>query len=75
MDMRVIGQRIEALRYSEGLTIEQFADRVGVSARQARSWEKGENRPQPNKVKKIAEALSVDSKAIFCGTDEAEVDV
>lgn len=55
-----IGQRIHALRVENGLTLQELADKIGVSASTVHKWETGyiEN-VRADKIQKLAKALGV----------------
>lgn len=46
-------------RLSRGLTIQAFADAVGVSPAAVIAWERGENLPRPSSFPRIANVLGV----------------
>jgi transcriptional regulator with XRE-family HTH domain len=54
---RVVGARIKALRKIRGMTQTELALAVGVSFQQIRKYEKGMNRANPTRLKRIADAL------------------
>lgn len=49
---------IKQLRQEENLTVEAFANKIGVSKQVASSWETGACEPRINSLTKIAEAFN-----------------
>ena len=59
MDQIRIGSFLKALRKEKGLTQEQLAERLGVSARTVSRWETGSNMPDISLLLEIAEFYDV----------------
>ena len=62
----MMGKRIYKKRSDLGLTLQQAADRLGISYEQFRKYEKGINSLTIPAMKLVAEALEVDACEI-CG--------
>ena len=56
---RSLGERLEELRRSHGLTQEQAAPKVGISLRQWQRWETGESEPTASNLARIAQAFGI----------------
>ena len=53
------GDRIEAARRAEGLSVSMLANRLGVSKKAVNNWENDEVSPRANRVQMIAGVLNV----------------
>lgn len=62
-----IGSHIRARRRMLGLTQEDLANRVGVTAQQVHKYENGSNRVSASKLFEIASALALPVSAFFEG--------
>lgn len=58
-EMKTMGKRIMALRREKGLTQEQLADKVGVSAQAVSKWENELSCPDVSILPQLADALGV----------------
>jgi transcriptional regulator with XRE-family HTH domain len=65
-----IGSRIRTRRRLLGLTQEDLANQVGVTAQQVHKYENGSNRVAASKLFEIATALSLPISAFFEGLPE-----
>ena len=65
MDKRP-GARIQECRESIGLTQEEFAEKVGLSANQIARIERGESFPRLDNLIQILNTLGVSADTIFC---------
>ena len=70
IDLKGLGTRIRDHRKEHGLTIEQLAQRAGMSFRSLQTIETGKHSPQLETIQKMAEALGVDSLDLLAGTSE-----
>lgn len=59
MNQKEIGKRIKSIRESQGLTREEFAEKLKVSIYTVANYEQGQRGSNTNVLKKIAEALGV----------------
>lgn len=67
-----IGERIKALRKKEGLTMEQLAERVGVSKVSIHKWEAGKvDNMKSSHVNNVAKAFGV-SPAYLLGFEDKQ---
>jgi len=60
-----IGNMITKLRIAAGLTMQEFANRIGITQQQAHKYEKGLNRVSVARLCMIAEALDVPPSYFF----------
>jgi transcriptional regulator with XRE-family HTH domain len=54
------GQALRQIRLRAGLSLEQAAWRMDVTASAVRQWETGKNRPKPQSQRKIAQAYGLE---------------
>lgn len=64
-----IGERIAIARKRAGMTPEELAKALGITASAVRSWELGKSQPRPSKYPGIAEALGAHLGYIGTGTE------
>lgn len=57
--MESIGNKIIKYRREQNMTQEKLAEKVGVDNKTISRWERGENTPSPELLKKLANALNV----------------
>lgn len=69
-----IGQRIRSLRTERGLTLQQIADQFGIKRSSVSGWERGDSRPDPDKLPKLARALGTTVEHLLIGTRKHELD-
>ena len=72
MDQIRIGSFLKALRKEKGLTQEQLAEQLGVSARTVSRWETGSNMPDISLLIEIAEFYEVSIPEIVSGERKNE---
>ncbi len=58
------GQALRQIRLRAGLSLEQAARRIDVTASAVRQWETGKNRPKPQSQRKIAQAYGLEPKEL-----------
>jgi non-specific serine/threonine protein kinase len=58
----VFGDRLKDYRLAAGLTQEALAERAGVSSRSIQALERGDNRPQQETARRLAEALALNEQ-------------
>lgn len=61
-----IGQRIKQCRERLGLTQEQFAEKIGLTANYISAVERGASFPRCEKLITILNGLEVSADAVFC---------
>ena len=62
-----IGDRIQALRKSKGISQEELADKVGVSRQAVSKWESGQSMPDLDKIIALGEYFDVTTDYILKG--------
>lgn len=67
--MNAVVQRIDALRASKGLSQNQFAKQIGVSANTVYHWSKTDAMPTLANLVRICEVLGVTIEQFFHGMD------
>ena len=65
-----MGQKIKQLRYKAGLTQEQLAEQMGVSAQSVSKWETGASMPDISLLPILAETFGVSIDELFDLTRE-----
>ena len=68
-----IGQKIKQLRYKAGLTQEQLAERLGVSAQSVSKWENAASMPDISLLPLLSEAFGVSIDELFDLTQEQKM--
>ncbi len=71
-------QRVSALRRDHGMTQDELAARLGVTARAVGAWEHGRARPRLDKLEELAGVLGVSSYYLLTGEqqpDDAPADI
>ena len=53
--MKVMGQRIRSKRAEAGLSMQQLADKIGISKSAIAKWEKGESKPSRLYIKEMCD--------------------
>lgn len=66
------GQALRQIRLRAGLSLEQAARRIDVTASAVRQWETGKKRPKPQSQRKIAQAYGLEPKELERMLEEAE---
>lgn len=72
MDQMKIGRFLKDLRKGSGLTQEQLAEQLNVSARTVSRWETGNNLPDLSILVEIADFYDVDIREIMNGERKSE---
>lgn len=72
MDQRKIGSFLRELRKEQGITQEQFAEKIGVSARTVSRWETGNNMPDISLLSEIADFYDVGIPEIIAGERKSD---
>lgn len=67
-----LGQRIAALRKGRGLTQDEVAGRLGITAQAVSKWENGATCPDISLLPELADMLGVTVDALLRGEAEAE---
>ena len=65
LDLKEIGTNIRRARKAKKLTQAQLAERIGVTPSAVTQYERGDIRPEIEKVKAIAEALGIPEQDLF----------
>ena len=65
------GQALRQIRLRAGLSLEQAARRIDVTASAVRQWETGKKRPKPQSQRKIAQAYGLEPKELERMLEEA----
>ena len=60
-----VGERIRAARKQAGLTLEEVADRLGISNQSVAQWETGRRKPKLETLQRIADALQVPIESLL----------
>ena len=68
--MMEMGQKIKQLRFKAGLTQEQLAEQMGVSAQSVSKWETGASMPDISLLPILAETFGVSIDELFDLTRE-----
>ena len=66
MDQKKTGSFLRELRKEHGITQEQFAEKLGVSARTISRWETGNNMPDISLLSEIADYYDVGIPEMPC---------
>lgn len=72
MDQRKVGGFLKVLRREKGLTQEQLAEHLRVSARTVSRWETGNNMPDLSLLVELADFYKVDIREIINGERKSE---
>ena len=56
---RAVGIKIQMIRLSRGLTLEEFGKIFNATKGNVLKWEKGQSLPCPNRLKEIAEFAGI----------------
>lgn len=56
---RSVGMKIQMIRLSRGLTLEEFGKLFGANKGNVLKWEKGQSLPCPNRLKEIADFAGI----------------
>lgn len=63
-------QRLRQAREAARLNLKDAASRIGVSYQALQQWEKGETRPDQDRIQDIARAYRIDARTLFFGDDD-----
>ena len=72
MDQKRIGNFLKELRREQSITQEQFAEKLGVSARTVSRWETGSNMPDISLLTEIADYYEVSIPEIIAGERKSD---
>lgn len=67
------GERIRELRERRNLTLQQLAERIGVSHQSVQSWETGKSAPKNKRLQQIAQALGTTREYLIGFSDYPEL--
>ena len=70
MDKEIFGKRLSQFRISAGLSLKEFAEAVGISARMAVYYEKYAKRPPTEKLNTMAKVLKIPVNELLGLTSE-----
>ena len=56
--MKIMGQRIKNKRTEAGLSMQQLADKIGISKSAIAKWEKGESKPSRPYIKEMCDIFN-----------------
>ncbi len=71
--MNTIGERIRQLRKSEGLTLEKFGERIGITASSCSTIESGKSNPSDQTIRSICREFGVNEMWLRYGDDGGEM--
>lgn len=63
-----VGQRIKALRLQKNMTLQQVGDAFGITRSAVGSWERGDTRPDPDKLMRLAKLFGTSVEHILNGS-------
>lgn len=67
--MNTIGERIRQLRKSEGLTLEKFGERIGITASSCSTIESGKSNPSDQTIRSICREFRVREEWLRTGEE------
>lgn len=70
INKQLLGVRIQSIRQSKGLTMEEFGKIFGASKGVISNWESGRNIPNNDRLKRIAEFGNVTVPYLLYGSDD-----
>lgn len=70
--LKNFGERLKKLRMSQGLTLRQVGDHLGVSYQQVQNYESGEARITLDRLTKLAELFKVSLDTLVFGEEEKD---
>lgn len=62
------GHRLKALRQKNSMTLQQVADVFGITRSAVGSWERGDTRPDPDKLSRLAKLFGTSVEHILTGS-------
>lgn len=75
MEDIVLGHRIKNLRISLGMNQKQFSDSLQTKVSTLSNWENGRNKPNMEKLSKIAELANISIEELLYGTNEERLTI
>lgn len=63
-----LGERIRALRLERKLTLQQVADVFGITRASVAGWERGDSRPDQDKLSRLAKKLGTTVEYLLTGS-------
>lgn len=75
MEDIVLGHRIKNLRISLGMNQKQFSDSLKTKVSTLSNWENGRNKPNMEKLSKIAELANISIEELLYGTNEERLTI
>lgn len=63
-----LGERIRALRLERKLTLQQVADVFGITRASVAGWERGDSRPDQDKLSRLARSLGTTVEYLLTGS-------
>ena len=66
MDNKIFGQRLRQQRKARGMTIEELAEKIGITQNYLGLVERGENLPSMATLIKIVNVLGISSDLLLC---------
>ena len=70
--MKKFGERLKKLRTSQGLTLRQVGDYLGISYQQVQNYESGEARITLDRLTKLAELFKISLDTLVFGEEEKD---
>lgn len=70
MEKQLFAERLKNAREASGMSQNQMASRIGVTAATIASWEKAENAPRANRMQMLASLLNVPLLWLLGGSQE-----
>ncbi|MEO1562066.1 MAG: helix-turn-helix transcriptional regulator [Pseudomonadota bacterium] len=74
-DVATFGDRLEAARNARGLTLESFAEKLGVALDVVEAWENNMKLPRANRMQMISGLLNVSLVWLLNGEDNGTFNV
>lgn len=72
MVIQSLGSRMREERKKQGLTLEQFGQKIGISGSLVGRYERDEENPKPETIKKFADALGVSANWLIYGDGDPD---
>lgn len=63
------GEQLRLARKNAGMTQKQLADAIGAKHNSISNWEKGQNQPDAETIRRLCRALKVEANHFFSGDD------
>ena len=74
LNKKEVGERIQKIRFSKGLTLEQFGNLIQVSKSNVLRWEQGQISPNPDRLLKIAKLGKISVNELLYGNIEKDIE-